>query len=251
VTFLYRYQEKDGSPREGEIKSASEAEAYSALRKTGIRPMKVWPKPGLLNRLSAIGKRGTAIVVLGAVCLVLGAIVVNFIHQAPATRHQTPNTLTPLPRQQCPEVAVDFRFETERLLALFARPGDSHAVGSDPQRNVSGIAVVIPDFDEALRTPLLAATNDTPDAVTLKRIVVGLKDEARMLRATGKGKSVSQVVDFFLVRQQMEVVYRKGIVESLRKASADGVDHDQLEAANKSLRMVGLKEISEAELQGE
>lgn len=247
MRFLYRYQESAGAIREGEVSAASEAEAYSALRKGGIRPMRVWAKPGLVNRLSALGKRGLAIVVLAMLCIFL-AVAVGRTSRTASQPVSGESTLAPLPRQQCRADAATFRFETERVMASFASPGDNAPFGGrDPSDATisSGVLVLVPDFDESLRTPICVEPDDSPEAVKVKRIVTGMKDEARQMVASGR-TSVA-VFEFFMARQRMEIAYRQKLVRDFIDATGEKVDTNRLESVNRTLRAAGLREIAEKE----
>ena len=250
MIFLYRYQSGE-TVHEESIRASSQAEAYSTLRKAGVRPMKVWPQPGFFNRLSALGKRGTAIVVLSLVLVAAVCIAISYRERAvgAVAIAEDESVAKPLPRQQCAKVDAGFAFETERFLSNFACPGDPFVVGSAAAGNgivSSGVAVVLPDFEEAIKSPIRIVEGDSADVVLLKRIVAGLKQEARLLMAS-KGRNSVAVLEFFMARQRMEVDYRQKVLDGLSE-NADAEDwRDRLETANKSLRVTGLKEITENE----
>lgn len=161
MTFFYRYQDPAGGVKEGTVSASTEAEAYAVLRKGGVRPMKVWAKPGLANRLAAIGKRGYAIIALCALCLVLGAVLLS-------------NPKSPIPNPQSVSQAIPESLPPD-LAAGFER--------------------------------------------------------------------------FLSDRQQMEADYRKGVIESLRTKGNRETLKERLDAANATLRMSGLKEITLDEIE--
>ena len=237
MKFLYRYQDKERGVLEGEIAASSQSDAYAVLRKSGVRPMKVWPAPGFLNRLSALGKRGWSIIVLCALCLVLGVILVRTPDSA--LRRSDPaldSALTPLPRRQLPAVAVEFAFQSERTLAAFVRPGD---LASLPDSSGDG-DLLLGDLDAALKRPLVTEPTDTPEQVELKRIVVGIKDEAAKVRSAGM--NAKEVLDYFVSRQKMEASYRDTIIQGVRRNPAT------LKESNATLRRMGLQEVPQSEL---
>ena len=238
MTFCYRYQDKERGVLESEIAASSQSDAYSLLRKSGIRPMSVWPKPGLINRLSALGKRGTAIIVLSALCLVLGAIVFANRTSFNRTIEQSNNrTITSsLPRQQVPPVDVEFRFVSERTLAAFARPGDTSGLAS--MSNTA--AVLLADLDEAVLHPVPVDAADGADAERLKRIVNGMKLEIGISLRCGDTKDV--ILARLIERQKMEAAYRERAVENVRR------HHDALQSCNETLRVMSLAEITQEEL---
>ena len=240
MKFLYRYQDRERGVLEGEIAAPSESDAYTALRKSGVRPMKVWLKPGIVNRLSGISKRWIAILVLGALCLVLGAIVLANRASYNRTIEQSNNQTISysLPRKQCDPVDVVFGFRSEAILARFARPGEL----------VEGVdaAAFASDIHAALKTALAISDADSPAAVEMKRIVIGLKNEVRI--ALASGEKPETVLARFVERQRMEAEYRKGIVESLREVRSDEQLDRRIESANKTLRLTSLREIQKSEI---
>ena len=238
MKFLYRYQDRERGVLEGEIAAPSESDAYTALRKSGVRPMKVWLKPGIVNRLSGISKRWIAILVLGALCLVLGVILLSDSQSAAPNPQSPDSALSSLPRKQCDRVDVAFGFRSEAILARFARPGEL----------VEGVdaAVFASDIHAALKTALAISDADSPAAVELKRIVIGLKNEVRI--ALASGEKPETVLARFVERQRMEAEYRKGIVESLREVRSDEQLDRRIESANKTLRLTSLREIQKSEI---
>lgn len=237
MIFLYRCQGKDGKLIEGEVRSSSEAEAYSDLRKSGIRPMKVWPKPGLVNRIAAIGKRGLAIIVLAGAVIYFGVRSVDSSRQPAA---EVAEGLAALPRRDLPPTAVDFDFESERVLAMFARPGDAAIFAATNE--AANAELFASDLAASLDVKLRVLPTDSEDAVALKRIVSGMKDECRMAIACGDSAEV--IYKRLCARQRMEVSYREGLLRGLKMKSSTLT----LEEANSSLRAMGQREIATEEL---
>ena len=230
MIFLYRYQDRDRGVVEGSVSASSEADAYSMLRKQGVRPMNVWPKPGFVNRLSAIGKRGLAIVLLSIAVVVSVVSVYHAQNEVAVLRRGAGESLSPLQRQQLPPVAVEFPFVAERTLALFARPGSDAGLSL-----TNGAAELFCDLDAALQHQLDSEPGDTDAAIRLKRIVAGLKFEVRMVLASGRG--VDDVLEFLLSRQRMENAFRTDKLQSVREGRISA------HAANEELRAAGLAEI--------
>lgn len=229
MRFLYRFQDKEGL-HDGELAAASLADAYSDLRKRGIRPMKVWPKPGLINRLF-IGKRWIAIIMLAAV-------VVALLLRSPESVPEDTGLL-PLPRQQLAAVQVAFAHPSEALLARFARPGVPVALDEEELDDPAFAA----DFVAALKDPIQSSADDSAAAIALKRVVVGLKDEARV--ALDSGETPALVMLRLIERQKMEVAYRDGLKTEVSLAKGAEARAAKLQAANANLRIMGLPEITE------
>ena len=233
MIFRYRYQDKGRGVLESEITASSQSDAYSLLRKRGVRPMKVWPKPGFANRLSAIGKRGWAIVILAL------ALVATICHSAVRIRASVPppvSSLAPIPRQQIAKTDVSFSFNAERTLAAFARPGDLTELASatnDPDAAFSDLA-------ESLKKPMTFGEGESDEAILLKRIVAGMKIDAQMAIAGGRG--TVGLLDFLLSRQKMEALFRETTLQGVRRKPSS------LKEANEVLRNAGLAEIEKGEL---
>ena len=73
MKFIYSYTTHQNERREGLTISAPNRDAaYSELNKRGIRPYKLHPAPGVWNKMSAVGGRGLAIIIL---VLIVGVLV--------------------------------------------------------------------------------------------------------------------------------------------------------------------------------
>lgn len=230
MTFLYRYQ--DGAAvREERIKASSEADAYSLLRKSGVRPMKVWPAPGFLNRLSALGKRGLAIVVLSAVCGVL-SLVLYFALRTPHSalsaqpRHQIYGDPALMSELRASGYANVFENEGDRILAFYAQPG---VLVQPSQANHEALTA------DATFT---VAADDPREVRELKAIVLGMKDELRDYLANGIG-TPRTYLDRLDARQRKESEIFSLAVDALK----DKTDPSEYEKVNASLRRIGLKTI--------
>lgn len=242
MRFLYRYQDREKGVVEGEVAASSEAEAYATLRKGGIRPMSVWVKPGVLNRLSSIGKRGLAIVLLSFAV----AALAFFAFRSPRLSNSGPAEavasvgLEPLPRQQVPAVQSDFKYVTERTLELFVRPGE---IASLPASFDS--ASLFSDIEKALATPIVASASDSPELILLKRVVSGLKSEVALALETGD--TPEGILKWLVERQKMENAYRKGVIEEMKRQT-DTPTASAKSEANATLRAMRLKEVSPEDL---
>ena len=251
MRFLYRYQ-KGGEELAGEISASSEMEAYSLLRKSGVRPMKVWPKPGLLNRLSAIGKRGLAIVILAIVAT--AAVLAAFREKGAADRSRTlvaagGGVAVPLQRQQV-STNIDGRVLTEafahpceRTLAAFAQPGELGLLESVVSKDAIR-PEVIEGFAQGLEEAIRLSDDDAPEVTLLKRIVATMKSEARL--SVSLGETPATIIGRLVERQRMEASYRANAIRELRQLANCGTN--ELAAANQSIRLMGMREIRMEEL---
>ena len=143
MKFIYSYTTHQNERREGLTISAPNRDAaYSELNKRGIRPYKLYPAPGLWNKISAIGGRGLAIIVL-ALALGLSVAIALTQHkdivqleQNDDVREIVTGAITSKVRRQLIgdqgfiEKGIRtgwsdvFEHEGERFLASFAIPGE-------------------------------------------------------------------------------------------------------------------------------
>lgn len=233
MTFCYRYQDKERGVLTSEIAASSQSDAYSLLRKNGIRPMSVWPKPGVVNRISSIGKRGYAIVVLSVITLISVYIALRAPdHELISQESGGSRTLQTLPRQQIPSVNVRLPYVSDNALEAFARPGDVSGLAA--MSNTA--AELFVDLEEAVRRPIPIASSDADDIARLKRIINGMKQEIEMSLRCGDSKDV--ILARLIARQRMEAAYRAKAIEDVRRNSTT------LESCNETLRVMSLKEAS-------
>ena len=203
MQFTYRFQESGGAVREGEVSASSLEEAYSILRKSGVRPMKVWPKPGLFNRASAIGKRGIAIVLLAVLALAAITYSVGARRETNEIRRALRTVASPISRRQVADVGYRFAYESENLLVLFARPGA--ALPKD-------VPVSFPeDLTAALENQIEIDASDDENVAMLKRIVSGMKNEVAI--SLNGGESGETIIGQLIERQKIECAYRERIIK--------------------------------------
>ena len=227
MDFIYFYKTSDGVRHEGRISASNRDEAFSTLRNSGIRPIKVIACDGSKEN-GAPARRGiknkVAIISLSAALLVTLAYIIVDMHSAehvalPQTAAdkmrgiesnivKVKKIAKPRPRKQLSQQVENpssfFLHEAESFLSRYAQPGRE----LDSQ-----------EFSEAMKDDLLDALEDViiihpsdPREVTeLKHIVAGLKEEASMILAGGK--SVDDLIAWFDERQKMEIAYRKRIIE--------------------------------------
>lgn len=203
--------------------------------------MKVWVKPGFVNRLSALGKRGWTIVVLG-VALCIAVFMILCREENSPDPVVSPGVAVAQPRRQLAQVRADFVFESERTLACFARPGDLSQLPDEG--DVEG---VFGDLRKALRYRIGFEDDDSPELRCLKGIVVGLKDEARV--ALASHESPAAFLHRLIERQRTEAAHRQSVLDSLRTIKDPKERARRIKAANESLSNTGLREISTEELE--
>lgn len=121
-----------------------------------------------------------------------------------------------------------FAHPSEALLARFAEPGKAVAV------DVSGDRELAEDFRDALEEPILITADDSAETAELKRIVAGLKEESKMMSASGR--TFEEAIAYFVAQQEMEARYREAILS--RDSS--------VEEKNRLLSAIGLETIPTA-----
>lgn len=222
MTFTYYYKTSDGARHEAEITSPSRDEAFAALRKQGIRPIKVVAKDGSPEGHGVRKRVVFAVAILVAAVtgggvwwwssrtvVSTGTLYGNVSKNAEAGTVQVRmSTATPLARQRIPgnrerveKIPSDlFQHPAEMFLARFAEPG--HEVADyvmTPE--------VEADFPAALKESIQIAADEFTEYVDLKRIVVGMKREMRAYLAGGG--TAQEYVAELVKRQKMEISYRE------------------------------------------
>ena len=163
MKFVYSYNTHENERREGLVISAPNRDAaFSELNKRGIRPYKLYPAPGLWNKVSSIGWRGFAIVVLVAALgptIVISPMQHKELERNEDVRGIVSSAITSKVRRQLigDQGIIEkgirtgwsdvFEHEGERFLASFAIPGIPATVRTT---NVASL-------EEALKREILAA----------------------------------------------------------------------------------------------
>lgn len=244
MRFKYTYQDHEGRVHQQEIESPSQAEAYSALRKAGVRPMRVWSDDGRTEEKKfRIGKRVLGVVMAvtalaaGGVAYYLGRGSEDAGARAPAEPSPVRSARSggvvssnivairpgkkiavPMPRRQfalptADEIKAALSHPADRLLVRYALPG---RVSGDP---LPDLAQLEDDFYASLEDVLWIDQSDSAAVVDLKRIVQTLKNEAET--RTLDGATFKDVIEWFEERQKMEADYRKGVIEKNPRSVAN------------------------------
>lgn len=253
MKFSYEYKTKDNEKREGMMTASSRDDVYRRLKAEGIRPSKVVLAPGLLNRFLSFGKRGHAIIVLCAVCLVLCTVLIRTAHKAQGTehkaqvsdRHQIYGDPTIMEEMLSTGFANVFSHPGERFLAYFAQPGREVSVPPDLTRLIAPSTPPAPGSKHKAKSTILSSclTNviifadaDPREVVELKRIVNGMKVEMRDYLEEGDAADyVRELWD----RQREEQMIYKRVLNELEGSR----DPNLLAERNKTLRELGLPAI--------
>ena len=245
MKFLYEYRTPDNAKHNGVICASDKEAAYAALKKQGIKPCRFAEAPGILNKLFGKGKRWMVIGVLGALCLVLGAVLIRTRHEAQGTVVALFDDMTR--RQPIGETAlIDlgvrtgwadvFALNGERYLASFAIPGRDPAVTK----------VTVEELDEALKSSCEVKPEDSIEVRQIKAMVEGMKRELRDYLAAG-GDYV-RYDRRIMRRQDEERTFYLRAKNEIESAAAFGKSREEIEAlwrrTNGELRKMGIRLVS-------
>lgn len=246
MKFGYSYKTSDGVRHESVYHASSKDEVFSALRKNGVRPIKVWE---IESRFSFVRKILIAALFIAATAIV-AAILVNrvpsFNNLATATPQEEDRSQIygdPGIIQQCEsrQWSNVFEDEGERFLARFAQPGHHVRMRGDAWRTTVAQALKNrPGF-------VTITKSDSAEIAKMKRMVNGMKSE--LSQYVKDGGTVEQYIDEVLERQSIEekiVVNFKSEFEKLEKeATRDNYDETvkKWNAKNVLLRQMGLRTV--------
>ena len=246
MKFGYSYKTSDGVRHENVYHASSKEEVFSALRKNGVRPIKVWKIESKFSFLRKI----LIVVLFMAATAILAAILINRVpsfNSLAITANQEEDRSQiygdPVIIQQCESLQWSnvFEDEGERFLARFSQPG--HPVrmrGNAWKSPVTQALKNRPGFIEITKS-------DSPEIAKIKRMVNGMKSElSQYLR---DGGTVEQYIDEVLERQSIEekiVVNFKAEFDRLEKeATRENYDETvkKWNAKNLLLRQMGLRTV--------
>ena len=252
MKFIYSYNTKQNERREGLVISAPNRDAaFSELNRQGIRPYKLYPAPGLLNKLSAIGWRGLAIIILAA-ALTSALAFALFQHKDIVqlekdedVREIFTGAITSKVRRQ---IIGDqgiiakgirtgwsdvFDHEGERFLASFAIPGVPATVRTT---NVEAL-------EEALKRKVDPVEGDGMEARQIKALVEGMKDELR--RFVEAGGTIEQYGRRLVARQDSEIAIFTRTSNEIDQAVKSELGKNEIaelvDRRNEELRRMGIK----------
>ncbi len=266
MDFTYTYKSSDGVRHTARISAPSRDEVFSELRKSGIRPIKVFEegtkiasKPSY-KWLAYCSILIMVLVVCGGVSYYIGRGSINQtsdVIKGTTKRHlpigiaskPVEVTFEGVPANARPrkfnaiiashlnavELAQVFNHMSDRFLAYFSMPG--YMAARIPELSEAEQL----DFYDALDDVILIAPQEDKWKIDLKRIVVGMKDEVRSHLNAGWG--IEDIMNWLKQRQLMEFRYRKQLLEEYVMPALTEKMQDQKAETNKKLRTMGLQEI--------
>lgn len=231
------------------MKAASRDEVFAALRKQGIKAIKVVAADGSKanGEIHGVRKRVVAALVafvalgVGVVAYFSGTRTGSDLGGSVKTSFQTDQAR----RQVIGDAAIIekgirngwsdvFELEGERFLASFAIPGVKAG-----QRNTSE-----KEFTAALENKCVVADSDSLEARQIKAMVEGMKNEAR--RYLAAGGSIVEYGKRLTERQDAEIAIYNRVKEEVEKVKVSLPEEDFIqywERRNDELRNLGIKPI--------
>ena len=228
MKYQYFYQTKTNENRSGWINARDRENAYTLLRKQGIRPYRIVGDDPVNWRPWALGAAIAALAVALAVA-VFAAVRAND-DRSPMPRAQLYGDASVIAQGVYSEWREAFKSPLDRFLAAYAQPG-SNALA--PLMTADEIAA----FPSELEKDVEYADGEPMEVRQLKNIVAWLRGEMRAHLAAGE--SVGQYMDFLEERQQEEREFRDHAAESLERVPESHL-HQAWLGVNARLRERGI-----------
>ena len=250
MKFTYAYKTSDGTRHEESMDAESREAVFAALRQQGIKAIKVVAADGSKanGEVRGIRKRVVAAAVLGALCLVLGAVVVVLLGRGGGVIDPALPWDSTVRRQVVGDAAVIekgvrtgwsdvFESEGERFLASFAIPGVKAGQRATTEEELR--RAIDPDKRWGHRFP---QGGETLEARQIVAMVEGMKAELRAYLAAGGtivgyGKRLTE-------RQDAEIaIYErmKAELDAAKKTMDEDAFLEFWESRNAELRNLGIR----------
>lgn len=242
MKYTYAYKSSDGSRHEASMDAESREAVFEALRKKGIRPIKVIAEDGSKANGEIRGVRRRVVgvaAVLAAIVAVIATSLYNRVSAPPLPAFESGQTR----RQIIGDTAIIdkgiatgwsdvFPEEGDRFFASFAIPGVRAG-----QRNTT-----VEEIKAALDRDVEVSDSDGLEARQVKSMVAGMKAEARAYINAG-----GSIVDYgkrLTERQDAEIaIYEraKAEIDHARKTMSQDDFIALWEGRNDQLRNLGIK----------
>ena len=252
MKYTYAYKTSDGMRHEDSMDASSREEVFTALRKKGIKAIKVVAGDGSKANGELHGVRKRMVAVLVAVAAIAAAVVASYTSRK--TQPPVPTPVNSSPRHQIygdPAVMEgldrgDFSAalprQGDRMLAMFAQPGRYMcAKGADPRRLSGADAEAFAEYAEKelpAGRDLRIAAGDSREFRELKQIVNGMRGEMREYLANGNGTPRS-----YWRRLNERTAEEMRIYERIRRELENEPSHEAWDGKNNALRRLGLRTI--------
>ena len=242
MKYTYAYKSSDGSRHEASMDAESREAVFEALRKKGIRPIKVIAEDGSKANGEIRGVRRRVVgvaAVLAAIVAVIATSLYNRVSAPPLPEFESGQTR----RQIIGDTAIIdkgiatgwsdvFPEEGDRFFASFAIPGVRAG-----QRNTT-----VEEIKAALDRDVEVSDSDGLEARQVKSMVAGMKAEARAYINAG-----GSIVDYgkrLTERQDAEIaIYEraKAEIDHARKTMSQDDFIALWEERNDRLRNLGIR----------
>lgn len=232
MKYQYFYQTSSNENKTGFVNAKNRAEAYAALRKSGIRPYRLKGDDPLNWQPWAVG--GAFFALTAAFFLTLFFWKNDSVIKVEGVRRQ---------QLYGDKAVISSGLETnwekflptklDTYLAAYAQPG---WIALPPDCSADDIA----SFKADLECPLELSSGDSDAVQLLKAIVLAMRSE--FAEYIERGGSAAEYLKFLDERQDEEISIRKRAVESVEAAPQD-IRSKVLMNANVRLREMGLAEI--------
>ena len=242
MKYTYAYKSSDGSRHEASMDAESREAVFEALRKKGIRPIKVIAEDGSKANGEIRGVRRRVVgvaAVLAAIVAVIATSLYNRVSAPPLPEFESGQTR----RQIIGDTAIIdkgiatgwsdvFPEEGDRFFASFAIPGVRAG-----QRNTT-----VEEIKAALDRDVEVSDSDGLEARQVKSMVAGMKAEARAYINAG-----GSIVDYgkrLTERQDAEIaIYEraKAEIDHARKTMSQDDFIALWEERNDQLRNLGIR----------
>lgn len=244
MKYTYAYRDSEGVRHEASMKAASREEVFAALRREGIRPIKVVASDGSKanGEVRGVRSRAVAAAAVAAAAVAAGVTVAWFRLSGPPaevaggeTRRYPIGDAAVIEKGILTGWSDVFEHEGERFLASFAVPGVRAAV-----RNTTAGEV-----EAALARRVEASEGDGLEARQVKSVVEGMKREIRTYLAAGG--SIEGYGQRLAERQDAEAaIYERAKSEVDRAKETMSADELILfwEQTNARLRKLGIRPIT-------
>ena len=238
MKYKYAYKTSDGVRHEDVIDAPSRDKAFETLRSRGIRPIKVVATDGSKENGEIRGVRKRVFIASLIIVAIIAGFTAHFVTQKGEEIRlllPTKEIVNSIPRHfighnvDLQSYKDDLQFESERFLLNFCIPARQMT------DSVTNLQIIASDLHKSLKKPITKSAEDTPIAVELKGMIVGLKNEASLIIKSGR--SPFEALSYFVDRQKMEFEHRKRIVEQVQNGEMTK------EAANSLFKSMGFEEI--------
>ena len=254
MKYTFAYKTSDGVRHEDSLDANSRDEVFEALRRRGIRPIKVVAADGSKANGEVHGLRKRAVFALVAFAAVVAGVVAYLGGErtgaataansaANAPRHQIYGDPAIMEGLERGDFAAHLPRVGDQMLAVFAQPGKLMcARGANPRRIDEKSYAAFEAYaknDLAVENDFAIDAADSREITELKQIVNGMRAEMREYLANGNGTPRS-----FWRRLNERTAQEIQIYERTRRELEKETSEEVWEQKNDALRRLGLRTIA-------